>query len=225
MHVLICANGAPQTLPRTIPVGDYIIAADGGARLCRRARLRPNLLIGDLDSLTSAEIAELRAEGVEVRQYPAQKDQTDLELALEAAVEVGAERVTILGALGGRWDQSLANLMLLAHPRWRSLPVVLLAGEERVLLIAERARLCGEVGDTVSLIPLGGDARGVTTSGLAYPLTDGVLPFGATLGVSNVLSAPCAEITVRSGLVLAFHTPKAQLAEIEEAKKREALGR
>ena len=219
MHVLICANGAPQTLPRALPAADYIIAADGGARLCRRAHLCPNLLIGDLDSLTPAEIAELRAEGAEVRQFPVQKDQTDLELALDAAVEIGAERITILGALGGRWDQSLANLMLLAHPRWRSLPVVLVAGEERVLLIAERTRICGKVGDTVSLIPLAGDARGVTTSGLAYPLTDGVLPFGATLGVSNVLSAPCAEITVRSGLVLAFYTPKAHLEEIEAAKR------
>ncbi len=204
MHVLICANGVVEATTRA-PAADFVIAADGGARLCDALRTRPDVLIGDLDSLTAAEVARWEAAGVEVLRFPVDKDQTDLELALDLAAAHGAQRITVLGALGGRWDQSMANLLLLAHPRWRDLDVVLMDGPQRAFLVHRRGVVEGRPGDTVSLLAVGGDARGVTTTGLAFPLTDGVVPFGCALGVSNRLTASRAEITVRQGLLLVFH--------------------
>ncbi len=204
MHILICANGlaAPET---PLPPADGIIAADGGARLCETLRVRPQTLIGDLDSLTPAEVTRWETAGVAVHRYPVDKDQTDLELALHLAVAQGATEISVLGALGGRWDQSIANMLLLAHPRWRDLPVTLYDGPQRVFLIHRRGSVQGRIGETVSLIPLAGDAIGVTTRGLAYPLEDDTIPFGRALGVSNRLTAPRAEITVRQGLLLVVH--------------------
>jgi thiamine pyrophosphokinase len=204
MHVLICANGVPAVLTPA-PAADLVIAADGGARMCEPLRTRPDVLIGDLDSLTPAEVARWEDAGVTVLRYPVDKDQTDLELALHLAVERGAQRITVLGALGGRWDQSMANLLLLAHPRWRDLDVVLVDGHQRAFLVHRRGVVEGDPGDTVSLIAVASDARGVTTTGLAYPLTEGVIPFGSALGVSNRLTAPRAEIAVRQGLLLVVH--------------------
>ncbi len=204
MHVLICANGI--TSPDTpLPQADWVIAADGGARLCDALRVRPHALIGDLDSLTPAEVARWEAMAVAIHRYPPEKDQTDLELALHLAVAKGATEISVLGALGGRWDQSIANLLLLAHPRWRDLPITLYDGPQRVFLVRHRGVVQGQMGETVSLIPIAGDAQGVTTTGLAYALDDEVLPFGQALGVSNRLIAPRAEITVRQGLLLVVH--------------------
>ncbi len=204
MHVLICANGlaAPET---PLPPADWIIAADGGARLCETLGVRPHALVGDLDSLTPDEVARWEVEGVALYRYPPEKDQTDLELALHLAVTQGATQISVLGALGGRWDQSLANMLLLAHPRWRALPVTLYDGAQRVFLIHRRGIVEGRVGETVSLVPIAGDAQGVSTTGLAYALHDDVLPFGRALGVSNRLTAPRAEITVRQGMLLVVH--------------------
>ncbi len=204
MHALICANGIAEAITAA-PAADLVIAADGGARLCDPLRARPDVLIGDLDSLTPAEVARWEGAGVTVLRFPADKDQTDLELALHLAVDRGAQRITVFGALGGRWDQSVANLLLLAHPRWRDLDVVLVDGPQRAFLVHRYGVVEGRPGDTVSLIAIAGDARGVTTAGLAYSLTGGVVPFGSALGVSNRFTGPRAEITVRQGLLLVVH--------------------
>ena len=204
MHALICANGIAAATT-VAPPADLVIAADGGARLCDALRTRPDVLIGDLDSLTPQEVARWEDAGVTVLRFPTDKDQTDLELALHLAVDRGAHRITVLGALGGRWDQSVANLLLLAHPRWRSRDVTLVDGPQRIFLIHHRGVVEGSPGDTVSLIAIAGDARGVTTTGLAFPLQDGMVPFGAALGVSNRLTSRRAEITVRQGLLLVVH--------------------
>jgi thiamine pyrophosphokinase len=181
--------------------GDWLIAADGGLRHLRALGLSPDVLVGDLDSAGPAEAAALEAAGVPVRRYPARKDETDLELALRLALAEGAGDVLILGALGGRWDQTLANLLLLAHPDFRAARVRLMDGTQQIYLVQGETAIEGEAGDTVSLIALGGDAHGVNTTGLEYPLHDGTLPFGSTLGISNVLVGERATVTVREGVV------------------------
>ncbi|MBM3190054.1 MAG: thiamine diphosphokinase, partial [Chloroflexi bacterium] len=135
------------------------------------------------------------------------------ELALLEAAAMGATRITLLGALGGRVDHQIANLMLLAMPQLAGIETVIYDGRSRVLLADGEATLRGEVGDTVSLIPLGGDAEGIETSGLQYPLRDETLRFGPARGVSNVLVAPIARITARSGRLLVVHTPQQHLGE------------
>jgi thiamine pyrophosphokinase len=204
-RAVIFANGPLADLDAARAVlrpGDRLIAADGGLRHLRALGQRPHALVGDLDSVEAGEAARLEAAGVGVHRYPARKDETDLELALRLALAEGASEVVVLGALGGRWDQTLANLLLLAHPDFRGARVRLLVGAQQVYLVRGETLIEGQPGDTVSLVPLGSDARGVTTAGLEYPLTDGTLPFGGTLGISNVLVGQTATVSVAEGLVV-----------------------
>lgn len=179
-----------------------MIAADGGGNALYAEGLTPHLVIGDLDSLSDAALAAWRAQGVTIRRFPADKDETDLELALLAAIERGATQIDVLGALGGRWDQGLANVALLAMPEVRGRRVRLLDYDQEAFLVDREAMIAGRIGDTVSLLPLGGDAHGITTQGLQYPLNDATLHFARSRGVSNVLVANPASVRLRVGLLL-----------------------
>ena len=188
---------------------ELVIAADGGFRKAAVAGLRVDLLVGDGDSLGEAGLAEARATGVPVQLAQVAKDETDLELAVLAAVARGAARLTILGALGGpRFDHALANAWLLAHPGIAGTPAVLLDATTRVRLLAGPAEvsLSGTPGDLVSLLPFGGDAEGVTTRGLAYPLHAEPLRIGPARGISNVRTGPEAHVALLAGRLLIVET-------------------
>jgi thiamine pyrophosphokinase len=207
-RAIIIANGElrdPSDARTLVKTEDLLIAADGGARHCRRLGLIPHIVVGDLDSLTPEERAALERAGTRFEIHPAHKDETDLELALQAAMREGARDVVILAALGGRWDQTLANMLLLAHPDFATLTLRLADGPDTLWIVRDQATVRGARGDTLSLMPLAGDAEGVTLSGLEYPLNDGTLRFGYTTGISNVLTASEATITVRRGVLLAVH--------------------
>ena len=204
-RAIIFANGVltdPAAARAAIEPGDRLIAADGGLHHLRQLGLVPDVLIGDLDSVEPSEVEDVRRAGGRVERFPVHKDQTDLELAVRLARAEGAGDILIFGALGGRWDQTLANLLLLAHEDFRSVRIRLVDGAQQIHLIQAAARIEGRPGDTVSLISLQGDARGVTTDGLEYPLRDGQLPFGSTLGISNVLLGEQASVSVQDGLVI-----------------------
>jgi thiamine pyrophosphokinase len=168
--------------------------------------LTPAVVVGDLDSLTGALRQRLAAAGCLFETYPARKDETDLELALRYAVRQGAGRMWVLGALGGRLDQTLANILLLALPVLEGVEVRIIEGHQTAWLVRGESEIHGQPGDSLSLIPLGGDAHGVKTEGLEYPLDDGALPFGLSLGISNVLTGERARVTARRGTLLAVHT-------------------
>jgi thiamine pyrophosphokinase len=210
-HAIVIANGElrdPNHARTLITSSDLLIAADGGARHCRRLGLTPHIVVGDLDSLTPGERAELERAGARFEIHPARKDETDLELALRVALREHAHDVLILAALGGRWDQTLANVLLLAHPDFAPLSLRLNNGPDTLWIVRDRATVRGVRGDALSLLPLAGDAEGVTLAGLEYPLNDSTLRFGYTTGVSNVLTAPEAAITVRRGVLLLVHTSR-----------------
>ena len=206
-RTIIFANGEVSDLEAAravIQPTDTLIAADGGAKHCRALGLTPHVLIGDFDSLAPADLAALEAAGTRVIRHPARKDQTDLELALDYALAEGANDIVILGALGGRWDQTFANLLLLALPALSSTRIRLLDGTQEISLLRGPGQLTltGNAGDTVSLIPIGGDAHGITTSGLEYPLRDETLNFGSTRGISNVMLERQATISLTEGLLI-----------------------
>lgn len=210
-HALILADGAapePAALDRAWPGWDegidLVIAADGGARHAPGLGRRIDLWVGDGDSLGSAGVDALRAAGVPVQLSPVDKDESDTELAVVAAGAAGASRVTILGALGGtRIDHGLANVWLLAHAALIDRRACLLDDRARIRLLASgRHDLGGRIGNLVSLFPFGGDADGLTTGGLRYPLADEPLRSGSTRGLSNVRTAPDASLSVGTGLVL-----------------------
>ena len=185
-----------------IRAADLLIAADGGALPLLRAGIVPHVAIGDMDSINAAGLDELAAHGVALRRFPREKDETDLELALLYAAATGATAIDILGALGGRWDHTLANVALLALPELRERRARLLADHQTLFLVRDAAMLEGHAGDTVSLLPLAGDAHGVTTKGLRYPLDDATLSYERARGVSNVLLDPPGHVSLREGLLL-----------------------
>jgi len=210
LRALVFANGEmnpPPALSQQLRPDDLLIAADGGLRHCQSLGLTPAVAIGDFDSATAPELEAAQQRGAEVLRYPARKDQTDLELALLLAVERGADELLVLGGLGKRCDQSLANLLLAAHPGLAGVGLTFLEGDQRVTAVRGRAVIEGAVGDIVSLIPIGGEARGVTTHGLEYGLQRGTLPLGSTLGLSNSLTARRAEVLVEQGVVLCVQLP------------------
>ena len=210
MKIVIFANGElispADAVARWVQSTDVIVAADGGTRHALAAGLKPDQIIGDLDSLPPELRAELRAAGTEFQTYPPAKDETDLELALLWAAQQDAEEILVLGALGGRPDQELANLLLLALPELAGQKTRLAAGNWQVELIrgGEELVLHGEPGETISLLPLGGEASGVTTTGLRYPLQQETLHFGPARGVSNVLTKKTAVVRVEKGLLWSF---------------------
>jgi len=206
-RAVIFANGllgSPETALRAILPDDILIAADGGARHCRRLGLTPHFIVGDFDSLEPGELQAFQDTGVVIFQHPARKDFTDLELALRHARSLGVAEILILGGLGARWDQTLANLLLPASQALCCARITLVDGAQEIHLLrgGEQLELQGDPGDIVSLIPLKGDAVGVATGGLEYPLAGETLFFGSTRGVSNVLLAEPAWVSLQGGLLL-----------------------
>ena len=188
----------------------FVVAADGGARHAAGLGVRIDRWVGDGDSLPAAALEELRAAGIPVELVTAEKDETDTELALRAALDAGATDIVILGAFGGpRLDHALANAGLLAHPSLAGRRAQLLDRGSRVRLLRGPATLAldGRAGDLVSLIPFGSDAEGVTTDGLRYPLGHESLVLGTARGVSNVRVGEHATVAVEGGAVLVVETP------------------
>lgn len=191
-----------------------VIAADGGARKAAEMGLAPDLVMGDGDSLDESAIEVLRSSGTEVELFPAEKDESDTELAVREAVARGARTIVILGAFGGaRLDHALANIGLLALPELEGRNVVLSDGRVTVRLIgtadgAGVARITGERGDLVSLFPLEGAVEGIATTGLRYPLNGESLRVGPSRGLSNELTAPEARVTSQRGRLLIVHTSR-----------------
>jgi thiamine pyrophosphokinase len=185
-----------------IRAAELLIAADGGALPLLRAGIVPHMASGDMDSIGADGLAELAARGVTLRRFPYEKDETDLELALLHAAAAGATVIDILGALGGRWDHTLANVALLALPELHTRRARLLADGQTLFLVRDSAMLEGQAGDTISLLPLAGAAHGVTTTGLRYPLDNATLSYERARGVSNVLLDPPGHVSLRAGVLL-----------------------
>ena len=207
-RAVIFVNGelpGAQVLHGQIQADDFLVAVDGGLRHVLALGLLPGLLIGDLDSIAPEKAAEMKSRGVDVRQFPPQKDETDLQLALHAAREAGCMQMLLVAALGGRLDHTLGNLYLLTDMALAGLDVRLDDGLEEVFLIQAGGEVQGQPGDIVSLLPVEACAGGVTTTGLEYPLRGETLWRHQTRGISNVLLGEKAEITVKEGSLFCIH--------------------
>ena len=208
MLTLIFANGelaTPPDLPDLLDRAGLIIAADGGANHCARLGIVPNILIGDLDSIENGILQTLQAQRVAIHRHPPEKDATDLELALDLALGHGATAVWLFGALGGRWDMSLANIMLCALDKYRNIPITLAGADCRMHILHPGQPFTvhpTHPGRKISLLPLGGDVHGITLKGFKYPLRDASLPFGSSRGISNVLTDEVGTVSLRQGVLL-----------------------
>jgi len=211
MKALILVNGElyrPGVLRRRIRAEtfDLVLGADRGAHYANTLNVTLDAVIGDLDSLSDS--ARQSIGNAEFISYPSGKNETDLELALLYTKEQGADQIVMVGAMGGRMDMTIGNILLLTHASLGSCRVEVWHGEQTGWVIKPPGEdISGHPGDTISLIPLNGDALGITTEGLAYPLKDEELTSGSVRGISNLLEKSSAHVKLLNGLLLAVHTP------------------
>ncbi|HEX6255893.1 MAG TPA: thiamine diphosphokinase [Euzebyales bacterium] len=199
--VLVVAGGDtvdPALAERIGPVG-HVIAADSGLHVADELGFTVDVVVGDFDS---ADPAALARDGLEIERHPRAKDQTDIVLALDRALDVGADSVVVVSGGGGRLDHALANLLVLAAPRYAAMCVRALIGDAEVTVVRDRHTMTGEPGSVVSLFAIDGPAHGVVTDGLRYPLRDEMLEPLSSRGVSNELAAPRATVALDDGVLL-----------------------
>lgn len=210
-RIIIFANGELPDLHKArllLRADDYIICADGGTRHALALDRQPNLIVGDMDSISKERWQELQTNGVNIELYPPDKNETDLELALERAAGLDPGEILIVGALGGRLDQTIANLAILSDTRQMRFDIRLDDGVEEAFFCRDRTQIHGRSGDIVSLIPWGGDVSGIQTQGLRWPLNRESLFPEKTRGISNEMLGDVASVSIESGLLLVIHRRK-----------------
>jgi thiamine pyrophosphokinase len=204
---IIFANGDLPNLEKARALlrdDDFIIAADGGARHALALGRVPNVIVGDMDSATF-DLRPLTEKGSQVIQFSLDKNETDLELAIQHALTLNPEQVIILAALGGRLDQTLGNIALIGNVQRLILNVRLDDGIEEVFFCRDKCQINGKAGDLVSLIPWQGEVTGVVTTDLKWPLRDEILYPYKTRGISNEMLGDTAAVQIKSGSLLVVH--------------------
>ncbi len=200
--VVIGGDEVPADALEDLPDRRWVIAADSGLDHASHIGLNVDFLVGDMDSVDAARLETHRGP---VDLHPIDKDATDFELALDHAIErPNIERIIVLGGRGGRIDHFLANAAVIASAKFERCEIEWIAGTARISVVRHHTQLHGTPGQTVSLVPAGGDVLGITTAGLRWELTEEDLPFGSTRGVSNELARPFATVRVRSGCLFAI---------------------
>lgn len=204
MKVLILTNGeyGDYSFCNQDRHYDQVICADRGICHARRLGITPHLIVGDFDSGSEEDLAYFENKGVSIIRFKPEKDETDTEIAVQKAIEMGAQEVDIYGGLGSRLDHSLANIHLLYQLLKKRINGRLLNPNNIVSLAMDRFEITGKKGDLVSLIPFAGDVEGVTTKGLAYPLDNAVISIGTSLGISNYLLDEVAEVVMKKGILI-----------------------
>ncbi len=203
---IIFAGGefsAPADLNNIIIESCIIVCADGGYDSAAGLGVVPDVIIGDMDSVktdlpTSVKQIKLNCE----------KDDTDTQACIDYLIEEGCGEIVLLGALGGRADHELANIMLTAYSHKKGVKLILKNKDSEIFAVTDYAEICGEKGDNISLIPILGDAEGVNISGLKYTLENAILEAGKTVGISNEFIGEKAIVTVKKGLLIAIKTKR-----------------
>jgi thiamine pyrophosphokinase len=216
-RAVLFANGDfPENDMLSLNEDDFLVAVDGGLRHLLQLGLTPQLLIGDLDSVYAENLDRCMQWGIEILRFPPEKDETDLELAVREALQRGFSEIVITCALGNRLDHTLGNLALLTMPELKNFHVLISHGSTSIHFIDDHIDLETYPGALISLLPWGEPARGVTTAGLSYALSDATLYPWKTRGLSNVATSAQASVTVKSGRLLLFHFMDQKVLEEKE---------
>ncbi|HSQ89666.1 thiamine diphosphokinase [Romboutsia sp.] len=182
---------------------DYIICADGGANHAYKMDIVPDYIIGDLDSVQFDIINYYKNCGVRFEEFPSKKNETDTELCIYLADKLNAKEIHFIGSLGGRIDHTIANVNLLYYVRKMDIvPKIISEKEQIYIAINEEKIIHGNKGDTISIIPINGDAKGVTLTNLEYPLNNYDMKFYLPLGISNVMLSKECKVRVDDGSLL-----------------------
>jgi len=182
---------------------DYIICSDGGANHAYNMDIVPNYIVGDLDSINKNILEYYKSKDVIFEKFPTKKDETDTELCIELSDKLKAKKIHLIGALGGRIDHTIANINLLYYIRKRGIKAKIISEKEEIYIaIEEEIIIDGKVGDTISILPIKSDAKGVTLKNLEYPLEDYNIEFSSPLGISNVMTDINCNIKVNEGSII-----------------------
>ena len=213
--ILILANGDwggdedLERLHELVQNTDHIVATDGALDRAIECAIEVNTLIGDLDSLADPTRLEDRFPDMEILRYPAEKDWTDLELAIDWALERSPMSIVVFGAAGGRIDHTMANLALLEKGLHSGIPIELISGNESVRLIQGNLTIDNAaIGDRVSLLPISLFST-VSTQGLKYSLGGAKLFRGQGRGISNTVESTPVSVNVESGVLAVVHAVRA----------------
>lgn len=209
MEVTVVSNGCIENLDflqSIIENSDYVICADGAAQYLMELNMYPNLLVGDLDSISNDSLEWIEKGNVKLEQFPVKKDMTDTELAIEFALKKSPHRITVVGATGSRMDHSLGNIMLLYKIHKMGIKARIIDELNDITITDSKIKIEGSIGQTISIIPIGGDAKGVTLNGLEYPLDNYNIHMGSSIGISNRFIQEEAIITVEEGTILVIKT-------------------
>ena len=210
-RILIFANGELPDINKARAIlrdDDYIICADGGTRHASSLALKPALVIGDMDSAENSLLQKLQVDNVPIEFFPRDKNETDLELAINSAIELSPKEIVIVAALGGRLDQTLANIALITDLRLATFNVRLDDGVDEIFFCRDQVQVHGISGDIVSLIPWRGAVNGIQTENLKWQLNAETLYPDKTRGISNEMTDDVAKIKISSGMLLVVHTRK-----------------
>lgn len=211
--VFVVSNGAIRDtgfLAIQIIQGDdpVIICTDGAAERMRQIGRVPHMIVGDMDSIGEETLSYFEEKGSRIVRHPERKDETDTQIALECAFEMAPEKIRIFGALGGRIDHALANISLLVMCVNRRIDARIVDEGCELFVMNDSCVIEGRKGDTVSLLPLSSDVRGITLDGFEYPLTGAIMEIGVPYGISNCLTGTRGTIAVESGYLLVIRQVK-----------------
>ena len=204
-RAIIISNGRIKNkkfYKNLIKKSDYVICVNGGSKHARTLNLIPNIIIGDMDSLSKSDYQYFLKKGCKIKKYHPVKDKTDMQLAIEHAIKLGLKKILMLCVFGERLDHILANIFLLIKITKKGVKARIIDEFNEIFLVRKSGVVEGEIGETVSLIPLSLSVTGITTRGLEYRLENGMLKIDDTLGVSNILTKKRAMIKVGNGILL-----------------------
>ncbi|MEA3222785.1 MAG: thiamine diphosphokinase [Thermodesulfobacteriota bacterium] len=203
--ILIVSGGDPpgdEILKASAQNSEMIIAADKGAQYCLDAGIIPDIITGDMDSVPKETLDILSEKGAKIISYSSDKDETDTGLALDVAIERGAEQVEILSGIGDRFDHSIANVHLLYKALIHGINAYILTSRHKIFLVDSKYCIEEMKGSTISFLPLTERAGGICLDGFAYNIKDAVMEMGFPYGVSNVITSDKATVRVSEGVII-----------------------
>ncbi len=208
MNCIIMGNGKVDDLGycrQFISEEDYIICCDGGISHLKALDIIPSVIIGDLDSASIADLEYFTSKNVPIMKYNTKKDETDMEISINEALKMNPQEILIFGAIGTRFDHSMANAHILKKALDKGIKACLINEHNKVYMTDKKFQIFGNKGDIISLLPFTEKVTGVTTKNLEYPLNNATMYYGSAWGLSNVMQDSYAEIDLKNGILFVIY--------------------
>lgn len=205
MKAIIIASGnivKREIFDEIYSVDDYIICADGGLNYLDSLSIKPNLIVGDFDSVNISLLEKYK--NVTIKRYPTEKNFTDTEIAIEEAIASRYDEITIIGATGTRLDHTMANILLIERYIMSGISIKIVDNNNYISILNKDTIVNKKEGYFLSIIPITDYIDGITLKGVKYPLLDVRVDRGSTLCISNEITANKAEISIKIGKGILF---------------------